>query len=163
MQALLRLLMYIFLSFKHKLIFFFAFLTGNYVRFLELSTTKFWYDMASFAKKSKQKIGGIFSPKPLAIFFSSHNILIDFLMQLKHVKYGPWVTSDLWGSFFAWKKLFWLKCGPQDNNNNQMWPANENSCPPLIWSLIFVITFSNRNFVFDHNKRLTLIIITVIK
>ena len=39
------------------------------------------------------------------------------------------VTSDLRRQIF----VFLIKFGPRDTNNSTMWPANENSCPPLLW------------------------------
>ncbi len=47
--------------------------------------------------------------------------------------YGPRATSGPRRLIFLALTLpFWLKCGPRDINKGAMWPADENSCPPLL-------------------------------
>jgi len=48
--------------------------------------------------------------------------------------YGPRATSGPRRLIFLALTLpFWLKCGPRDINKGAMWPADENSRPPLVY------------------------------
>jgi hypothetical protein len=54
-------------------------------------------------------------------------------------RYGYFDTLDQEGAtygprrqiFLALTLPFWLKCGPREIIKGAMWPADENSCPPL--------------------------------
>jgi hypothetical protein len=43
---------------------------------------------------------------------------------------GPHPAREVY--FFSFDFAFLTGCGLRDTNKGAMWPANENSCPPLL-------------------------------
>jgi len=76
-------------------------------------------------------------------------------LQQEGATYDPRTTSGPRSLIFLALTLpFWLKCGPRDTNKGAMWPADENSCPPLLYRVChgFRLTKRDDYFLvsFDH-------------